>query len=39
MAKWVCSVCGYIHEGDKPPVKCPICKVSSDKFYLEDEEE
>ncbi|MCQ2514817.1 MAG: NADH peroxidase [Ruminococcus sp.] len=32
MAKWVCSVCGYVHEGDEAPEKCPVCKVSSDKF-------
>ena len=25
MAKWVCSVCGYVHEGDTPPEKCPQC--------------
>jgi rubrerythrin len=24
--KWKCSVCGYIHEGTEPPVKCPACK-------------
>jgi len=23
---WKCSVCGYIHEGTEPPVKCPCCK-------------
>lgn len=22
MAKWVCSVCGYVHEGDETPEKC-----------------
>ena len=32
MAKWVCKVCGYVHEGDTPPEVCPICKVSADKF-------
>ena len=32
MAKYVCSVCGYVHEGDNPPAECPICHVSSDKF-------
>ncbi|MCI8631825.1 MAG: NADH peroxidase [Firmicutes bacterium] len=32
MMKWVCSVCGYVHEGDTPPEKCPQCGVSSDKF-------
>jgi rubrerythrin len=24
--KWKCSVCGYIHEGKEPPLKCPSCK-------------
>lgn len=32
MKKWVCSVCGYVHEGDAPPAQCPVCKASSDKF-------
>ena len=32
MAKWVCKVCGYIHEGDNAPERCPQCKVPSDKF-------
>ena len=25
MAKWVCNVCGYVHEGDTPPEACPVC--------------
>ena len=37
MAKWVCSVCGYVHEGDTPPEKCPVCKVSADKFTKQEE--
>ena len=32
MAKWVCPVCGYIHEGDAAPAECPVCKVSGEKF-------
>jgi len=32
MKKFVCSVCGYVHEGDLAPVACPQCKASSDKF-------
>ncbi len=31
-AKWVCSVCGYVHEGDTPPEFCPVCKVPAEKF-------
>ena len=30
--KWVCKVCGYIHEGDAPPANCPICKAPASKF-------
>ena len=32
MKKWVCSVCGYVHEGDVPPANCPQCKVPAEKF-------
>ncbi len=32
MKKWVCSICGYIHEGENPPDQCPQCGASSDKF-------
>ena len=32
MAKYVCSVCGYVHEGDSAPEKCPVCKVPASKF-------
>ena len=39
MAKWVCSVCGYVHEGDNPPEKCPICGVGEDKFNKKEEQE
>jgi len=39
MAKWVCSVCGYVHEGDTPPEKCPICKVPASKFNKMEEGE
>lgn len=38
MKKWVCSVCGYVHEGDTPPEKCPVCKQPADKFNLVEEE-
>ena len=30
--KFRCTVCGYIHEGDNAPEKCPLCKVGADKF-------
>ena len=30
--KWVCSICGYVHEGDQPPEFCPLCKAPASKF-------
>lgn len=35
--KYVCSVCGYIHEGDTPPESCPVCKAPAAKFNKVDE--
>ncbi|HOM01788.1 MAG TPA: rubredoxin [Acetivibrio sp.] len=36
---WKCSVCGYIHEGDEAPEKCPKCDAPRDKFaQLSDED-
>ncbi len=32
MAKYVCSVCGYVHEGDEAPEECPVCHVGSEMF-------
>ena len=32
MKKCVCSVCGYVWEGETPPEKCPQCKVPAEKF-------
>ena len=32
MSKWVCPVCGYVHEGDAAPEKCPQCGVPGSKF-------
>ncbi|MBP3922810.1 MAG: NADH peroxidase [Ruminiclostridium sp.] len=32
MKKWVCPVCGYVHEGDEAPEFCPQCKVPGSKF-------
>ena len=37
MKVWQCSVCKYIHKGDKPPEKCPICGVGAKKFVEIDE--
>ena len=32
MKKYVCPVCGYVHEGESAPEKCPLCKVPGEKF-------
>ena len=32
MKKFVCTVCGYVHEGDSAPEFCPICKAPKEKF-------
>ena len=32
MKKFVCTVCGYVHEGDSAPEKCPVCGVPASKF-------
>ena len=39
MAKWRCSVCGYIYEGENPPEECPVCHVGSEKFVKVEESE
>ena len=33
--KWVCSVCGYVYEGEQPPEKCPQCKAPASKFVAQ----
>lgn len=30
--KFVCTVCGYIYEGDEAPERCPQCKAPASKF-------
>ena len=32
MKKFVCTVCGYVHEGDSAPAECPICHAPAEKF-------
>ncbi len=34
MKKWRCTVCGYVHEGDEAPDKCPVC--GADKSLFEE---
>ena len=36
--KWICSVCGYVHEGATPPEFCPVCKQPASKFNEVKEE-
>ena len=36
--KWVCQVCGYVHEGDQPPEACPVCKAPAEKFTKQEGE-
>ena len=36
MAKFVCSVCGYVHEGDSAPEKCPQCGAPASKFNKQE---
>ena len=38
MKKWVCTVCGYVYEGEQAPEKCPQCGVPASKFKLQDSE-
>ncbi|MDR1796886.1 MAG: NADH peroxidase [Clostridiales Family XIII bacterium] len=35
MAKYVCGVCGYLHEGDAAPEKCPQCGAPAEKFSVQ----
>ena len=37
--KFVCPVCGYVHEGDTPPEFCPQCKVPGSRFTVMEETE
>ena len=37
MAKFVCTVCGYVHEGDSAPEFCPQCKAPASKFKKQEE--
>ena len=37
--KFICTVCGYVHEGNEAPEKCPQCGVPASKFKELDESE
>ena len=32
MKKFVCTVCGYVYEGEAAPEKCPLCGAPAAKF-------
>ncbi len=36
--KYVCPICGYVHEGDEAPEVCPICKCPGEKFTAMEQE-
>lgn len=39
MKKFVCTVCGYVYEGNNPPEYCPQCKAPAEKFKEMDDTE
>ena len=36
MKKFVCQVCGYVHEGNSAPDACPVCSAPASKFKEEE---
>ena len=36
MTKYVCPICGYVHEGNEPPEKCPQCGCAGAKFLVKE---
>ena len=36
MKRFVCPICGYVHEGNEPPAFCPQCKCPGAKFKVEE---
>ncbi len=37
MKKFVCIICGYVHNGEEPPKKCVTCGAPSSKFKEKDD--
>ncbi|NOU35804.1 MAG: rubredoxin [Kiritimatiellaceae bacterium] len=37
MKKWKCEACGYIHDGDEAPCKCPKCGAPKEQFKQLDD--
>lgn len=38
MAKFVCSVCGFVYEGEEAPAQCPVCKAPAEKFIKQGDD-
>ncbi|MGI5997601.1 MAG: NADH peroxidase [Lutispora sp.] len=38
MKKFVCTICGYVHEGNEAPDLCPQCKAPKEKFVVQSAE-
>ena len=38
MKKFVCSICGYVYEGEAAPESCPVCHAPASKFVEQSEE-
>ena len=38
MKKWVCTICGFVAEGETAPAQCPQCKAPASKFMEQAEE-
>lgn len=32
MKRYICTLCGYVYEGDAPPAICPLCGVGPERF-------
>lgn len=39
MRKYICTICGYVHEGDSAPDKCPQCNAPKEKFNEQSDTE
>jgi uncharacterized membrane protein len=35
MQQWICTICGYVHDGEKPPEVCPVCGAPASAFKRE----
>lgn len=37
MPKWMCTICGHMHEGERPPENCPVCGAPAMDFVRIDD--